>query len=724
MFNKRVKIYVAFIAGMLLLSVLRLAHMQLIKNSHYQEKITDLKLQWWSHTQLKTLRGKILDRKQNILAADTPRFTLNITYDLTAYLDERIIQAQISKVQKENDPEILEKTANQIQDKQGQLKQIIDKCSMLKGTGKDDIENEIKNINNYIFNQRTFQAWRRKFPNSELIKKYSSIISVPLSQAIKDFNDKIPDSQQRLEIIAGTDIAEMRRSWPLLELKTDDDIFTAQLEFMNIDSVKVVAESNRTNFYNDVAAQTIGWVGPATQKEDLQLFADDKLAKYLTNELCGREDGTEYVFETILRGRRGEETFDIDRTLVNRTETQLGSDITLTIDIELQKRIEEYITNYPHQPYCGPGKGKAAALIHVATGDILALVSLPTYDLNSARYNYNTLANDPVKPMINRAINKQYPPGSTLKPIILIAGLESGKITPEEVISCPSHRAPKGWPNCWIVNRNGNGHDSSWSNNGRNAIRGSCNIYFSRLADRIEPPVLQQWLLDFGFGHKIPLTPESKTEKNQKNNKEKKHNRTFRQTQGIISSSNPTEEISKSNLDQLPILSTSERRFFGIGEGNMRATPLQVANAIATIARDGLFINPRLIIPQDENNPQEKPDRPDFESRNISPTTLQVIRDGMRAVVTEFGGTARSAFTQAGLEAQDVTVFGKTGSTQAPENAWFAGFAEDSSGHCVAIALVVEGGQHGSTDASPLARDIFQFTVDAGYLGNPTPTQE
>jgi cell division protein FtsI/penicillin-binding protein 2 len=107
MFNKRVKIFVAIIAVMLLLSVLRLAHIQLIKNSYYQEKITELKHQWWSHIQLKTLRGKILDRKENILAADTPRFTLNITYDLTEYLDDRIIQAKITRAQKENKPDIL-----------------------------------------------------------------------------------------------------------------------------------------------------------------------------------------------------------------------------------------------------------------------------------------------------------------------------------------------------------------------------------------------------------------------------------------------------------------------------------------------------------------------------------------------------------------------------------------------------------------------------------------
>ena len=114
------------------------------------------------------------------------------------------------------------------------------------------------------------------------------------------------------------------------------------------------------------------------------------------------------------------------------------------------------------------------------------------FDLNRARYDYGDLANDPDKPLINRAINEWYPPGSVVKPLILVAGLESGKITPEEIIGCPAQKAPKSWPSCLLYNRYRAGHDGRWKNSARNAIRGSCNIYFSRLADRIDPPALQQ----------------------------------------------------------------------------------------------------------------------------------------------------------------------------------------------------------------------------------------
>jgi cell division protein FtsI/penicillin-binding protein 2 len=91
----------------------------------------------------------------------------------------------------------------------------------------------------------------------------------------------------------------------------------------------------------------------------------------------------------------------------------------------------------------------------------------------------------------------------------------------------------------------------------------------------------------------------------------------------------------------------------------------------------------------------------------------------MSAVVNEPGGTAYKEFVPAGLAEQGIEVYGKTGSTEKPDHAWFSGFATDSAGHSIAIAVVVEGGQHGSSDASPLARDIIQFCIDAQYIGRP-----
>ncbi|MCH8119082.1 MAG: hypothetical protein IIC00_05065 [Planctomycetes bacterium] len=730
MYDKRIKILVILSALLLLLCLLRLTQMQLLPSSSVQSDIEELKRQRGQSRQLKTVRGEILDRTgKKVLAADEPHFQLCINYKISCFMDDRVSQGRLLRAADKEDEDAVAKVQKELDLSLEDLNQIIDKCAQFRGVQSSNIRAEIKRINDDIWNIRAFQAWRPNFPNSELSNKYNNIISVPHSEAMADFQMKEPDLTKRIRLINKIDIAEMHKHWPLLELKTDDDIFAAQLEFLNVDGIQIMPEARRFYPYGTAAAQTIGWVGPVTQnEEDKRLFANDKLSSYLSGELGGREDGVEYICETILRGRRGEEIKDIDNQLVSRTEIRFGKDVSLTLDIELQQRIENYLTTYNHEPNCGPGM--AAVVIDVGTGDILALVSMPLFDLNRVRYDYGGLANDPDKPLINRAINKWYPPGSVIKPLILIAGLESGKITPEKVIPCPAQKAPKSWPSCWLYNRFRTGHDGRWENYALNAIRGSCNIYFSHLADRIDPLVLQQWLFKFGYGRNILFPPASIAQT--------ELSRNLRQLSGVISNTIPKGPIS--SFEQVPPLSESERRWFGIGQGNLRVTPLQVANAMAAIARGGFYKSPRLFLESSqepasistssiENRLSAVASAKAEESRidlNISPQTLAVIYDGMSAVVNETSGTAYSTFQPVltSLAEQDIKVYGKTGSTQAPENAWFAGFATDSANRSIAIAVVVEGGQHGSSDAAPLARDIIQFCFDSGYVGKSTLTTE
>ena len=708
MYDKRIKIFVIISALLLLVCLLRLTQMQLLPTSSVQSDIEELKRQRGQSQELKTVRGKILDRTgKKILATDEPQFQLCINYKLTCFMDDRIWEGRLASAAEKEDTDAVAKVQKEWDLGLTDLNQIINKCAQFKGVEPTEIKNEIQKINDYIWNQRTFQAWRRKFPNSEVFQNYP-LISIPDYEAIADFEKKEPDRQKRFRLVSKVDIAEMHKPWPLLDLKTDDDIFAAQLEFLKVDDIQILPKARRTYPYGTAAAQTIGWVGLVTHSEDDSgLFADDKLSSYLSGEICGREDGVEYVCETILRGRRGELFRDIDGQL-SRTDIQFGKDVSLTLDIELQKRIENYLTDYKHDPNCGPGM--AAVVIDVGTGDILSLVSMPLFDLNRARYDYGDLANDPNKPLINRAINEWYPPGSVVKPLILIAGLESGKITPDEVIGCPAQKAPKNWPSCLLYNRYRAGHDGRWENNARNAIRGSCNIYFSHLADRIDPLVLQQWLFKFGYGRNILFPPASTANT--------EFNRNLRQLPGVISNTIPRGAIS--NFEQIPPLRKSERRWFGIGQGNLRVTPLQVANAMAAIARDGAYKPPRLFM--------DEPNNPGFDTIDlgISLQTLEVIYDGMSAVVNKTGGTAYTTFQPilTSLAEQDIKVYGKTGSTQAPENALFGGFATDGSNRSIAIAVVVEGGQSGSSDAAPLARDIIQFCFDAGYVGKAQPTTE
>jgi len=721
MFGKRIKIFIIISTMLLLLFALRLAQLQLVSHPFYLKGIAELKLQEGVSRQLNTIRGKILDRKGRILATEEPQFQLHINYNLCSVLDERVRRAILLTAYNKSTPAAVKnavaKQRQQLDDKLEILRKIIDKCTYF-GQEREDIEQEINNINNIIWNLRTFLAWRRNDPDPKIVEKYNRRFSdVPLSVAIREFEKKFPDeNQQLLEIEKIKNIPEMNKGRWLLELKTDADVFDAQVEFIDIEGIEILPKSNRVYPYASVAAQTIGWVG-RPQEKDKKFLADDKLSSYLSNEVCGREDGVEYVCETILRGRRGEEVYDIDRQLVSRTETEFGENVSITLDIELQKKIQDHLADCGLNPNCTAPT--AVVVLDVNTGDILAMVSTPTYDLNRVRYDYGTLAADSNEPLRNRAINKGYPPGSVVKPIILTAGLQSGKITPQEIIHCPAQKAPKGWPSCWIFNQYRSGHDYKWQNYARNAVRGSCNIYFSRLADRIDTSVLQLWLYKFGYGHKIPLVPQLSTS-TISTGRLSEENRNFRQVDGTIASSITSAKISR--FDQVPPLYKAERRYFGIGQGNLRATPLQVVNAIAAIARGGIYKPPRLIMDGTKKIPNSSTQNSQSVHLGISPQILNVVLDGMSAVVNEDGGTAYSQFLRSGLTLQGVKVYGKTGSTQAPSNAWFGGFATDDTGRKLAIAVLVEGAQHGSADAAPLARDIIQFCVQAGYLGKTQNT--
>lgn len=677
MFEKRIKIFIAILGSIFLICILRLAQMQTGDSAAVEQQIEQLKLQRGSRRQLKTVRGRILDRSGNILAADEPLFQLCIHYDLAVFADTRF------------DVFADEKT---LREKREILDRVIHTCAQFADTDPAAIQEKIDRINDMIYNRRLFSAWRRRCRESAVLDQYESVISIPLSVAKADFEQHVADAAKRLALIEQIDLAEMNRYWPLVEFANEDQIFIAEKEFMGTDGVSILPRNKRVYPYGAVASQTIGWVGPATQPQDIALFKDDPYARYLEKELCGREDGVEYVCESMLRGRRGEHVFDIDDKLVSVKGTEFGEDVTLTIDVELQQRIEQYLQDPGYNPdfFDAP---ISVVLIDAVSCDILALVSLPDYDLNRVRYDYSELVQDPCRPLVNRTVNRLYPPGSVVKPLVLITGLEENKIDPNDVIECPARSAPEDWPNCWIWNQFKVGHSSSWANNARNAIKGSCNIYFSRLAYRIRPPIFQQWLKSFGYGQIWLEPPRTVVEEG--------IDRNFRQAKGVIRSANE-----KGTIEQW------ELRLFGIGQGNMRVNPLQVANAMAALARNGLLCPPKLFVEK------QKDDSYDSVYLNLSARTLKTVRDGMHAVVSEPGGTAyKGAFEYSALGDHGVMVFGKTGSTQNPANAWFGGWAEDSQGRSIAIALVVEGGLHGSSDAAPFARDILQFCVDAGYLG-------
>jgi len=690
MYRQRLYVFIALCIFSAAVCVIRLAQLQFFR---CQDVRVLLEKEGIESTQLPTVRGDIIDRNGQPLATDRPVFYLHINYKLLRLMDDRFWAGNIQKkIDKDglSYEEAEEKLRQQLQTDLDDLHSIIDSCEQMLDIDRYRIEEEIWQINNKIWNVRKYICWRRRNPTG----------------TFKDFKEKA--GSIALGDILAIDLAEMHQDHPIVELKTQDQVLKTQLKLSDTKDACILPRAKRVYPYADAACQTIGWVGPA-QDSDKALFDDeDSYSKYLAGEVSGREDGVEKACEVVLRGKRGEVVYNRDDELLYRTPTRFGADVSLSIDIELQKQIEAMLSDpkvNPNFPAIG------VVVMDVADGDILALVSMPVYDLNTVRRDYNELNMAPYQPMLNRVLIKHYAPGSVIKPIILIAGLQENKVSPSTAISCPSNRAPRGWPNCWIYKDFKSGHDIKWDyeggNTARNAVKGSCNLYFSRLAgEKLKPVEVQKWLFNFGFGRKI-LPPPVFGEKLIALDRAIRTQRNLRQSPGNISSSVRAKNATR--IEDVPGLTRSDSRHFGIGQGNMQVTVLQVANAMAAIARGGTYKSPRLFLGTGDT---------DAQPLGISQQNIQLVHDGMWAVVNEVGGTAYSAFKGNDFEQGGVTVYGKTGSTEGQENAWFAGFAKDDNGRAVSIALVVQQGQRGSRDAAPLAREVIQLIRRAGYIGN------
>lgn len=656
MSDRRLKFFAVFCLSITALFVLRLANMQLAPHSVWQKQLEKIKI--GKSTHLASLRGRILDRNEKVLADNEACFNVCMDYKFARLADERFWIAQSMR---NSDPAARLKIKEKFQEDFNSLNEAVVKCAEFKKCQPAQILEQINSeINDPIWKLRLYLAWKRKFPNEK-------------------FEQAVPDANERIRMASEIDVAEMHQPQSLFKLENDDEVVAAQLKFINLKGIQILPSDKRVYPYSNAACQLIGWVKPWNP--------DDNEPNYSLGDMTGFT-GVEYVCEPVLRGTDGQIVYNIDGEIISQTERELGKDVTLTIDIDLQQKIENLLNNPNIYPTFGSAVG--IVVIDVNSTDILAMVSVPDFDLNKVRSDYSKLISAKHKPLLNRNIAEIYPPGSSAKPIILAMALAERKVATSEVISCPSELPPQGWPRCWIYRQFSYGHDSQWAyeggNNSRNAIKGSCNIYFSRIADRMEPRVIQQWLEDFGFGSGSLHTALS--------------NRTFEESAGVIGSG-------KREGDYLPPINGFERKLFGIGQGSFRATPLQVANAYAALARGGYFQKSRIFI----SDPIDLGHSLKFHNEY-----LNAIYDGMYAVVNENGGTAASQFVGAGFDSRGIKVYGKTGSTERPFHAWFAGFAKDTSQNMIAFSVIVEGGQHGGSDAGPIARDIIALCIEQGYL--------
>ncbi|NTU59097.1 MAG: penicillin-binding protein 2 [Chlorobiaceae bacterium] len=393
--------------------------------------------------------------------------------------------------------------------------------------------------------------------------------------------------------------------------------------------------------------------------------------------------GIENFYEDFLRGEKGAR-YELVTPLGmlvgkynggrNDISSIKGDDLYLTIDAGLQQLAEKLLR--------ATGKSGAVVAIDPSDGGILAICSEPDFDLdilngNTRKKEWADIALSPQKPLFNRAIQAAYPPGSTYKLLLSLAALEEHATTPEKTIVCTGTFSFGGREfHC----HGGHAHGVV---NMRKAITESCNIYFYKLMLELGFEKWTEYGEMFGFGNPegIDLPGEKRGTLPSTEYYDKRYGQ-GRWTKGYLIS-------------------------LAIGQGEMNATPLQLANFAATIANDGTLHEPHLVSGyRDARSGKYVPISTEHSKLPVSKESFRVVKDGMVGVVLQGTGTL--------AQVPGVTVAGKTGTAQNPhgqDHAWFICFApvEDPK---IAIAVLVENAGFGGSVSAPIARELINYYVN------------
>ena len=484
-----------------------------------------------------------------------------------------------------------------------------------------------------------------------------------------------------------------RRSFLPVTLKlrvTDEEMARFAVDRWRYPGVELEPYLTRRYPYGDLFAHVIGYVGRVDDK-DLEMLGEGNAA--LTH--IGKS-GLERYYETQLRGKVGYEQVETNvqgraiRT-IGRVPAQSGSDLRLSIDADLQRAMVAAF---------GEFEGSAVAM-DPRTGEVLAMVSLPSYDPNLfvngiSHTDFKALNDNPSRPQFNRLVLGGVAPGSTIKPLIGLAGLDSGTRRPEDrIYSSGMFYLPgtsRGWGD---ANRSGHG----WTDL-RKSITQSVNTYYYKLALDMGIEKFDHYMGYYGFGQPtgIDLTGE---------------------IGGILPSPQNKAKARKERWYPGDTVNVS------IGQGDWKVTPLQLVHGVGGIG-DGQLRTPHLVMQQREGFDADWVATPAGASKPVSPSpgNLQAVREGMMGTMRPGGSGARAA---AGAP---YTIAGKTGTAQVisrrgtaavnPKSlpmhlrhrSLFVGFAP-AENPVIALAIAVEGGGYGGSAAAPIARKLF----DAWLLG-------
>ena len=658
-----------YVVGIILIA--QLFNLQIVHGAEYREQ-SNTRLT--RESTLEAARGAILDK------TGTPLVTSSIQFSLEMY-----------KTKVDNDT-LNENILNMIQ--------VLEKYSI------SYVDSFPININPFEFkiSDETLSQWKESNDLDE---------NLTAEQVFNEFKDKYK--------IKNTDISEVRKIIAIrYELSQKGYSSTkavtiatnipreAVAEFSENSSkfsgINIVVEPVRSYTSGTLASHILGYAS--------QISADEYETRkntYDQNDIIGKT-GIEYVFEEYLKGKNGTKQIDMD---VDGTTTAeyiseeavAGSDVVLTIDANLQKVTEEALAANIQKISSGgfgkvyDAKAGACVVMNVNTGEVLAMASYPTY--NPADFvggisneNWAKYRDDEAKPLVDKAIQNSYSPGSTFKMITAIAGLESGvinlntRINDTGVYTKYSDYQPK----CWYYTDYHRGHgylDVS------GAIEKSCNYFFYETADRMGIDTLVRFAKYFGLGTKTGIELQG-------------------ETAGVVASK---EARAKLHPDE-PYWSAGHTLQAAIGQSDNEFSPLQMARYISMLVNGGHRIDVSIVktIRNADGSEVSREEINNFvnsklgieeettEDIEINQDYLNSVLQGMKSVTSDSGGTAYVRFKDF-----NVSVGGKTGSAEAAGNkvhAWFVGFAPFENPE-IAIVVMVENGGHGNYTAE-VVRDIME----------------
>ena len=639
MYKRRLKIFLILMAVAEAVLIGRLAQLQLIHGELYRRQAESLLAY---EEPLPTGRGRILDRRGNVLAEDKACYDFCLHY--------RMLKGPGTT---EADGKAYRRWAD------GWMKRIARRENITLDRAKE------------LLPERMERTWR-------LAETITGATRNEMARAAEDIVARVETWRR----IVGGPVKEEHLSHPVASVQDEETKVRLQGCLGQMVGASVRPSHRRSYPFKELACHLIGLLGPvgeaelAQTRQNRSLSIDDRLGDYLPEDRHGLS-GAEKLCEETLRGQRGYRRRRRTGEMLQEVPARTGPDVHLTVDIDLQRALARVFRRRPDgtedRQRCG-----AVVVIDVPSGEVLAMVSQPTYDPNEYRRRLRALTGDRAGlPLIARAFAARYPPGSTVKPLVAVAGLTSGAIRPGEEIHCGGYLLPNAPDKfrCWIWLQYNSTHGPLEV---VGALEHSCNIFFYTVGRRLRLRRLHDWFAAFGLADR-PGT-------------------------GL-----PGERSGKLPDPNAPH-DAGVAWHLAIGQGPISVTPLHVANAMATIARGGQFRTPLLV--RELAGEQRRRDL------KISPETIRLVQEGMYRVVNSSRGTGRAA------RDYEIEICGKTGTAKTTprrvdgrivrsgDTAWFAGFAPYRSPR-IAFAVMVEySDKGGGPTCGPIARQVVRTCRD------------